>query len=744
VSRTFSVPDAPTDPDPAPDPGPEAAPAGDVKGGRVRALGRSAWLQAAVTAGATVLVIWPGWISPSYRAAMEQLDPRMVKYLYVVLGGLIVVAAVRAVAAPGRLLLPVGLRRWTGPAALVGSMFAFCVPLFAAWQTGLWWGTIGGGVPYSDPHIYFGGAERLLFFDDLDVYNSRRPLNAMFLAVRLAVTSLDLRLALILGAMAMGAATWFAARAVARDLGPVAGFALFVGIFGFARVYGPTPMTEVLGVTIGALAFSVIWNAVSTRNRWLAVGGILLLTIALDARSGVLLLPFVLPLWLAFHFRGKRRYDWRMLGACAAAVVLGVSMNSVALATLGGDSSNVMGNGGFLVYGMSKGKAAWNPFDPAWHLVLNEHPETWKMSDPDRNRFVNARAREQVLAHPEVFLGAAIQSEFNYLRIAKQEILLDVPINRHRPVMAGVALAIAVAFALRARRDRWWQLLVDLGLFASMVVVVPILVSYVPSNTPPQWVSPALAVAAFVAFIVIGTRRLAHTPHLVMALVGVGATAVCLPMLGVDTVRVFAATSPFAALPLALAAAVMTRAPGLRPAAAEVAAAAPAPAPAGWKQRPARAAAAPLVAGAALVAVVFLGPPIAMAAVERPETPTRLCPDGRPAEPLIGGVAAQFVPDREGRTVTQVKSSMMVAQLPLFQPVPGKHLTGIDPPWTLIHGLTVTGTDRFAVVEALVPAPRASALYLCGDVLHDPETDATFSIYPDPVDMFRGVPLPPL
>ncbi len=696
----------------------------------------STWVRVAVGAGTVLLVLWWAWVFPFGRRAFAWLDPRLVKYLYLALGALVCGAVVKAIVFPAARLVPPGLRRWTGPAGLVASMIAFCIPLFAAWQTGQWWGMVGGGVPYSDPHIYFGGAERLLFFGDLDVYNSRRPLNAMFLAVRLAVTHLDLRMALILGAIAAGAATWLAARAVARDLGPVAGFALFVGIFGFARVYGPTPMTEVLGVTLGALAFAAIWNAVSSRNRWLAVGGILLLTLALDARSGVLLLPVVLPLWLAYHFRGSRRYDWRMLGACAAIVVLGVSMNQVALAGLGGDTDNVMGNGGFLVYGMARGKASWNLLDPAWHVVFNEHPETWKMSDSDRNKFVNAKARAEVLAHPDTFLGAAVQSELNYLRMAKQEILLDVPVGRHRALMAAVAFAIAVAFAVRARRDRFW-LLVDLGLFASMIVVVPILVSFVPSNTPPGWVAPALMVTAFVAFIGMGTRRLADTPHVVMALVGVGATAACLPMLGVDTVRVFAATSPFAALPLALAVAVLTRTARERRAAVTTELA-----PSGWKERPRREMALPLVVGAALVGVLFVGPPVAMAAVGRPPAPPRLCPDGRPAEPLLGGVAVRIVPDGGRRAVDEVGNAAFAAQLPLFMPMPGKHFSGVDPPWTLIHGLTLSGTDRFAVVDGAVTAPRSSALYLCGDVVHDPETDALFSIYPDPVDVFRGRPLP--
>ncbi len=93
-----------------------------------------------------------------------------------------------------------------------------------------------------------------------------------------------------------------------------------------------------------------------------------------------------------------------------------------------------------------------------------------------------------------------------------------------------------------------------------MAVVVPILVCFVPSNTPPRWLAPALMVGAFIAFVVVGTRRLVGEAHLVLALLAAGATAACAPFLGVDTVRVFAATAPFAALPVALAVAVVTRA----------------------------------------------------------------------------------------------------------------------------------------------------------------------------------------
>ncbi len=47
--------------------------------------------------------------------------------------------------------------------------------------------------------------------------------------------------------------------------------------------------------------------------------------------------------------------------------------------------------------------------------------------------------------------------------------------------------------------------------------------------------------------------------------------------------------------------------------------------------------------------VIFVGTPMAVALVDPPAAPARMCPDGRPAEPLFGGVAVQVVDEPRGR-----------------------------------------------------------------------------------------------
>lgn len=684
---------------------------------------------------ATAAVLALAWRRPGVGAAAARLDPDLGVVLYGVALGALVLSLVLRRRELTRRLADAG-RDIVVPAATAAGVLAFCVPLFAAWQGGQWWAMIGGSVPWADAQLYFGGSERLLFFDDLDVYNSRRPLIAMYLAVRLAVTALDLRLALVLQAVIVGGACILAARAVARDLGAAAGAALFAALFGFSRPYVPAAMSEALGVTLGALGFTVVWNAVDDRRRWPAVAGVLLLTIAVDARSGVVLLPVLVALWFGRRHRGTRLLDWRFLGVSGVAIALGLGLNYGAASALGGETNNVLSNGGFLVYGMAKGVPAWDLTEPSWLRIYIDHPEIVTMTDRQRSRFINELVRREILDHPARFTGAAFRSGVNYLQMAKKDLLAPFAVGLHRLMMVAGAAVIALVAMFRARRTTPRRALLDLSLFASLLVALPTVVSRVPSNEPPLWLGAAIVVTGLLGFVVVGTDRLQADRQLRLALAAMVAVVACLPFLGVDTVRVFAAAMPFLALPLALAVGALARAgppARLRTTAVEDRVARPG------------GGTGPLVTGGVLVGAILLGTPVAMATVDRPALPDRRCPDGRAAEPLLGGVALRVGPDSTGlqANVDQVSLGEFTRQLSNFAPVPSNHLAGITGPVTLVGGLRADGFDRLAVVDADVRAPGSSPLYLCGDVRHDPLTDQTFTYFPQPLDLFRGRPLPP-
>ncbi len=243
------------------------------------------------------------------------------------------------------------------PGALAGSVIAYLVQLFASWESGgSSWFTIGGVVPWSDSYAYFGGAQRLLFDGQLDGFNSRRPIHAAFLASELAFTNLDLRKTLVIQAVLLGVASYLAARAVARDLGPLAGLALFAGIYGFGRVGVHTVMSETLGRDAGRAGLR---RLVDCRPPPECVAGgrrslpthlrsrfpVRTSAVAVDVASRVRV--------AACAARGESTGG--SSGCHWAAVIVALSANYIAIFTFHGDRQNLNSAANYWVYGMAKG-----------------------------------------------------------------------------------------------------------------------------------------------------------------------------------------------------------------------------------------------------------------------------------------------------------------------------------------------------------------------------------------------------
>lgn len=275
------------------------------------------------------------------------------------------------------------LPAWTLPLACA----LLTVPLFAAWGEARTHGTfLGGLLPYSDAGDYVVGALGLLDDGRLGVWNSRRPLNAVLFAVRLALAGGDLRGALLLQAVLLGASLWLAARAMARDLGQPAALAWFGATGLFSSVFVPTTLSESLGVTLGALALAHFWRAATTREPWRLALGFAALTLALNARSG----PFlVLPALLGWAARLRddpaRRWNLRALGSALGGVAAGFLFNALVLRVHHGVRGAAQANFSYTLYGLARGGLGWE-------RVLVDHPELRALAEGPRAEAVYRHA----------------------------------------------------------------------------------------------------------------------------------------------------------------------------------------------------------------------------------------------------------------------------------------------------------------------------------------------------------------
>jgi hypothetical protein len=690
-----------------------------------------------------------GWTAEWFREGLGWLAPHVAILLWVAVAAALGFSLIRRFVRPP---LPFGGARRFGfllaPSALAGCIIAYLVELFSSWEnSGSSWWTVGGVVPFSDAMAYFGGAQRLLFDGQLDQFNSRRPLHAAFLASEFAFTNFDLRAVLVIQAVLLGVASYLAARTIARDLGPLAGLALFAGIFGFARVGVQTASTETIGVTMGALAFACLWSAVRRPNIWLVAGGMFLLTFGLNFRPGPVLLLLTLPLAFGLLLRGSARVNWRVLGLSVAAVIVGLTTNYVAIFTFHGDAENLNANANYIIYGMAKGFPGWSEDPPSWNRIDIDHPEIIDMSETERNRFVTARAREELRAHPGTFATSYVEGAGNYFRASADYFMEPVPTGIFRLLVYAAALVLAAVVLIARWRASSRRVLLDVALFGGVVLALPSFVGAWPygDNAPwgwgtigvgsylPWWFGAAVGALAYVAFILVGTQRLRIDRQLALVVVSLATIAVIMPVLGYDTTRLFAAAVPFLALSFALAVAVIERAP--------LPNGRPFTVPAAPKRESRGLRWAPLLVGGAVAAVAVIGAPIAAAAIDKPATPARTCPDGRQAETLIGGAAVRLVEpsaknDLDELGVQHVADSPVTKWLQkegVFPP--------IDANTTFLGGLSQGGDDRFAFVDGAVSAPGGSALYLCGTTISDSKSNGVLRWSAVPVDVFAGTPI---
>ncbi len=249
------------------------------------------------------------------------------------------------------------LDRAPAPRALVatlamGLLFAFGV-LTHLWTTGHEGRTavLAGIIPWSDAGQFLSDAERLVHGHSI-LESSRRPLYVAVLAGVLRATGNDLRVVLALGAALYGVSLGYVSHEARRAHGRVAGFLVFVVAAFWVRRFTGFVATEAASFPPGAVAFGLLLRAadlsVARPRRAAALfgGGVLLVTLALAARPGPLLVVPALLAWSSFAFaRGHARrlaVGSGALGALGAVLLVKLVAARFATGATFGDYPNIV------------------------------------------------------------------------------------------------------------------------------------------------------------------------------------------------------------------------------------------------------------------------------------------------------------------------------------------------------------------------------------------------------------------
>jgi len=296
---------------------------------------------------------------------------------------------------------------------LTAAICLSTIPLFISWSTANPnYGTIGGLLPYSDATGYYSGAEHFLDTGKLDGWNQRRPINAILFSERLLVTNFDFRSALLLQSIMFGFAAFFAALAVARTLGKLAGIMMFAGLFAFAVPYLPITLSEIPGITLGALGFTLLWMGVSDKKQFLFFSGMILLTLALFARSGAMFVLPALVIFSGYFFRGDKTYNFKIAAIAAMCIVSGFFINQSLIWFYSDGTGSALSNFAPTMYGLATGGTKWTQ-------AYIDFPQLSLMTEGQQSTFLYKVSVDRILGNPLLFIKTIaynlIQDSFNYV-----------------------------------------------------------------------------------------------------------------------------------------------------------------------------------------------------------------------------------------------------------------------------------------------------------------------------------------
>lgn len=443
--------------------------------------------------------------------------------------------------------------------------------LLGAWLLHLWTlgyegrnAVLGGILPWSDSHDYYGDSLRLVHGDRFLEVGSKRPLYSVALALLLRVTNGDLRVGFVVMAMVDAWATALAALAVWKTHGWRSALVVYLALLFIDRRWTGFVQTEHFGLPLGAIAFVLVWRASAmksdvlahVRARRLVLAALFALTLALLARTGSFFVLPALGLWAARAFLprdGRRRAAY--LAVAGGVVLSGFAFNRAVVATCGsgvmfsdypGIVYGAMHDEGFGYLGQTHPELDRLPIDrrvsAAWDVVKAEAKERPMLLVSGL-----ARSGAGLFVSPLGMFGYAwtnpddhVLEDGEKVRAAMKEHGLLGPLvlwKRERGLysllnagamgLLGGALvlsslaAIYVAF-VRRRRDP------DLSLlrwaYAGILASAPFLPPSITSGQQTQTATMAF-VAALPAVVFLGRRRdepIAEAPRLVIAPPAIG------------------------------------------------------------------------------------------------------------------------------------------------------------------------------------------------------------------------------
>jgi hypothetical protein len=256
---------------------------------------------------------------------------------------------------------------------------------------------VGGIIPYSDANNFLREASRLVEGQNLTAWASR-PLSDTYLAGHLCIAGGNVALALALAGIFSAAAIGLAAVEVRRTMGLLAATLWTWMLLVYCRRYLGQMLSEQAGVAFGALGVALLMRAFAANAVRCLWPGLFLLSLALNARAGAMLILPVLVAAAAWRWQHPGRVRVLVLATMSVAAAFILSFGFLKL--LGAPRGQLMANYHDIAYGIV--------FGGNWEKPAADIPNYNQMDRSERVTEIDRRIAAAVRANPSlIWRGAA-------------------------------------------------------------------------------------------------------------------------------------------------------------------------------------------------------------------------------------------------------------------------------------------------------------------------------------------------
>ena len=284
-------------------------------------------------------------------------------------------------------------------------------PILLSWADSRWgYSKIGGVLPWSDAQSYFSGAFRLLNNEQVDSFNSRRPINAVLFAFRLLLSDGHLYRALVIQGLVLGLAFFFFLKELSK-------FVSFTGLilasaitYNFAVPFIDVTLSETLGLSFSFAATTVLLRFINKGQASLYYLSILLLSLAVGARSGPYFVLLLLVLYAPVMLANSHLQRLVAFGTALLCSLAGTMYNTFMNVIYGSSALNQNGNFAYTIYGLAKGGVGWTAYQ-------TDFADRVYSSDAELARAVLIAALRSMINDPSLFVKGLWLGLKSYLDI---------------------------------------------------------------------------------------------------------------------------------------------------------------------------------------------------------------------------------------------------------------------------------------------------------------------------------------